>query len=364
MESMNDFLKEIDAALKPLDKGDLLEGTVIQVLADSVITDIHYAQDGVIYEAELSKKASAYVENEVLQLVVTGFSKEGTVILSEKKALRQFAISDLEAAKQDNKPVTVLLKSIAKGGFRVDVGGIEGYLPFSLYQSRFLENPDELLGTKTPVLIEKHDERGYVFTRLPLERAESEKKRRQFYSTHAKGDIVKGTLLAFNKGGVVVDVDGMRGFVPRSEISFSRATQAEDIIHQGDILTLVIREMSERDEKLILSLKDLQEDPWNQVSQVVEVGDIFEVFPQGENQFYLFYELSDGIQGALPKKDLPAEMKLSEEAHVVEVVAIDTAKKRIDLAYYYEVETYEDEESSSTVNLGAIFGDKLKDFKF
>jgi small subunit ribosomal protein S1 len=364
-ESMKDFMDVIDAALKPLDRGDLVEGTVISILSDSIITDIHYAQDGVVYESELDRVASRYTIGELLKLVVTGFTKEGNVVLSEKKALKQFGLAALDRAKELNEPVEVLLKSIAGGGFRVDIGGIEGYLPFSLFQARYLENPEKLVGTKASVLIEKQDQRGYVFTRLPIEKAEHEKKRRQFYQTHNKGDIVSGELVAFNRGGIVVEIQGMRGFVPRSEISYSRSVNAEDLMSVGDQLTLIIRELSERDEKLVLSLKDLQANPWSEVNNHIAVGDIFEVYPQGENQYYLFYELADGLNGALSKKDLPEYMKQSQDIHVVEVVAIDREKKRIDLAYYEEVETYESEdEEEATVNLGALFGDKLKDFKF
>ncbi len=364
MESMQDYMKEIDAALKPLERGDLVEGLIIQVSEDSIIADIQYAQDGVVYEAELNKKAKQYREGEKLQLVVTGFSKDGTVILSEKKALRQFGQAALDAAKADNKPVQLLLKSIAKGGFRVDIGGIEGYLPFSLYQSQFLKEPEALLGTTAEALIEKHDERGYVFTRLPIEKQLTEKKKQAFFQAHTKGESVQGKVVHFNRGGVVVEIDGMRGFMPRSEVGYSRSTKAEDILNEGDVITVVIRELNAREDKILVSLKDLQQDPWSQLSDYVTIGDVFEVYPINDNGLYLFYELADGIQGALPKKELPPEMKQSEEPHVVEVLAIDEQKRRIDLAYYYEVEQYESDEEEEPVNLGSLFGDKLKNLKF
>lgn len=363
LESMQDFMNEIDAALKPLERGDLVAGRVIQVSGDSVVADIQYAQDGVVYEAELKGRPSAYKTGDTLQLVVIGFSKDGTVILSEKKALRQFGQAALDAAEADKKPVEVLLKSIAKGGFRVDVGGIEGYLPFSLYQSQFLREPEALVGKTAEVLIERHDERGYVFTRLPIEKQLMEKQKQIFFNAHNKGDVVEGKVVAFNRGGVVVDIAGMRGFMPRSEVGYSRSTRAEDILSEGEIIKVVIRELSPREDKILVSLKDLQSDPWSRLSDYVAIGDVFEVYPNGDNGQYLFYELEDGIQGALPKKELPAEMKNSEEPHVVEVVAIDVQKRRIDLAYYYEVEAYEDEEEEAPVNLGSLFGDKLKNLK-
>lgn len=364
MESMQDFMKEIDDALKPLERGDLVEGVVIQVGADSIIADIKYAQDGVIYESELSKKANSYNEGDTLNLVVTGFTKEGSVLLSERKALKQFGQAALDAAKSESKPVQVLLKSIAKGGFRVDIGGIEGYLPFSLYQSQFLREPEVLVGTTTEVLIDRHDERGYVFTRLPLEKLILEKQKLAFSEKYAKGDSVTGKVQSFNRGGVVVEIDGMRGFMPRSEVSYSRTTKAEEILSEGEIITVIIREINVREDKIVVSLKDLQGDPWQRVSDYVALGDVFEVYPIGDNGIYLFYELADGIQGALQKKELPVEMKNSEEAHVVEVVSIDEQKRRIDLAYYFEVEHYESEEEQTPVNLGTLFGDKLKNLKF
>lgn len=364
MESMQDFMKEIEESLKPIERGDLVKGRVIQILSDSIVTDIHYAQDGVVYEAELSQKPHAYAIDDEVELVVIGFSKDGNVILSQKKAMRQFGQAALDQAESEDKPVNVLLKSIAKGGYRVDIGGIEGYLPFSLYQRQFLREPEALLGTQTAVMIERHDERGYVFTRLPLEKQEQDRLKQKFFNDHNKGDIVEGKVIGFNRGGVVVEINGMRGFMPRSEVGYSRQTKAEDILAEGDTIKVVIREMNMREDKLVVSLKDLEADPWTQISELIAIGDVFEVYPNGDNGQYLFYELESGIQGALVKKELPEEMKHSDAPHVVEVVAIDVQKRRIDLAYYYEVDQYEDEDASEPVNLGSIFGDKLKQLKF
>ncbi|MCK8061000.1 S1 RNA-binding domain-containing protein [Fusibacter sp. A1] len=365
-ETMEDFMDQINDSFKDLRRGDLVDARIIQVLGDSIITDISYVQDGVVYEQELVKKASEYKENETLKLIIIDFSKEGQVVLSETKAQRQFGQAILEDAVANNSTFEGEILKTAKGGFRISVSGVEGYLPFSLYQSRYLENPEELVGTKTLLKVEKNDNRGYVFTRLPIEKEIYDKVKRDFYQAHQKGDVVEGRLEGFNRGGVVVNVDGMRGFIPRSEVSYSRETKAEDLISEGDVLKLVIRELSERDEKLILSLKDLIEDPWSRIDEEVAVGDVFEVYPNGENQNFYFYELVEGIQGSLFKKDLPVEVKGTENAHVLEVVSIDKERKRIELSYYFEVDAYEEEEADeeNSNSIGNLFGDALKGLKF
>lgn len=364
---MQDFMDQIDQATRDIKRGDLLDGKVIQRGDDHIIADINYAQDGVIYQDELVKEVTDYAVGDAVKLIVIGFSKDGQVVLSESKAQRQYGKALLEEAAANGGYVEGKLKSIAKGGFRVDVFGVEGYLPFSLYQKQYLNDPESLIGTTTQLAIERSDERGYVFTRLPIERELYAKIKRDFYSTHGKGDMVKGKLSGFNRGGVVVDVDGMRGFIPRSEVSYSRQVKAEDILREDMVLNLIIRELSEKDEKLILSLKDALDDPWAEIDNEIAVGDVFDVSPIGQNQNLYFYELIDGIEGSLFKKQVPEDVVKANEVHSVEVVSIDRDRRRIELAYYYEVASYDEPEKTEDDNantLGNLFGDQLKKLKF
>lgn len=367
METMQDFMDQIDQATRDIKRGDLVDGKVIQLGDDCIIADINYAQDGVIYQDELVKEATQYAVEDAIKLIVIGFSADGQVVLSESKAQRQYGKALLEEAAENGSYVEGTLKSIAKGGFRVDVLGIVGYLPFSLYQKQYLNDPESLVGTTTQLAIERSDARGYVFTRLPIERELYAKIKRDFYSTHGKGDTVKGKLSGFNRGGVVVDVDGMRGFIPRSEVSYSRQVKAEDILRENMVLNLIIRELSEKEEKLILSLKDALDDPWVEINNEIALGDVFDVMPIGQNQNLYFYELIDGVEGSLYKKQVPEDVIKSNEAHSVEVVGIDRERRRIELAYYYEVANYDESEQSeedSDNTLGNLFGDQLKKIKF
>lgn len=365
LESMADFMDLIDQSLRSLERGDTLEGKVIQVIAEGLLCDIQYAQDGFVHEQELSQLPTDYAVGQVIKLVVVGFSKEGQVMLSEKHALKQHAQEAIERAIDDGATIEGLIKEAVKGGFRVDIGGITGYMPYSLYQKGYLENPEALIGQRLEMKIEKADERGYVFTRLPIEAELINKAKASFYQHHAVGETVVGKVLNFNRGGMVVDVEGMRCFVPRSEMSYSRTSKPEDLFKEGDSLKLVIREMKVNTDQVILSVKDLLKDPWDQIDDVIGLGDIFEMYPVHETAQFYFYELEDGIQGSMLKKDFPAEAKGIEGPHVLEVVSINKERKRIDLRYYFEVEMPQgDDDLEESVSIGSLFGDKLKGLKF
>ncbi len=366
METMQDFMDQIDASTQNLKRGDLVEGVVIQTGDDHIIADIKYAQDGVIYEDELVNTPTEYQQDDKVHLVVIGFSGEGQVVLSERKAQRSRGEAMLKDAVENGSFVEGTLKSLAKGGYRVDVCGIEGYLPFSLYQRDYLNDPSIHLGEKTQLAIEKSDNRGYVFTRMPIANKIFEENKAKFYAEHSVGDLVEGVQVAFNKGGVVVTVDGLRGFIPNSEVSYSRAVKPQDVIEKGARLSLVIRELHAEKNQLILSYKGTMQDPWQNIDDVLAVGDTFELQPVGQNQKLYFYELLEGIQGSLFKKQVPQEVVENGTDHCVSVVAIDKDRHRVELDYYYEIEESlaEDENTTAGSTLGDLFGEQLKKLKF
>ncbi len=368
METMQDFMNQIDATTKDLKRGDVVEGVVLQIGDDHIIADIKYAQDGVVYEDELVNAPAAYQQDNKVHLVVIGFSGEGQVVLSEKKAQRSRGEAMLKEAVENGSFVEGTLKSLAKGGYRVDVCGIEGYLPFSLYQRDYLNDPAVHLGEKTQLAIEKSDKRGYVFTRMPIANKIFEENKAKFYANYKVGDSVEGVQVAYNRGGVVVLVDGMRGFIPNSEVSYSRTVKPQDVIAEGARLNLIIRELNEEKNQLILSYKETMQDPWLTIEDEIEVGDTFELLPTGENQNLYFYELIEGVQGSLFKKQVPKEVIESGQNHCMAVVAIDKERHRITLDYYFEIEESVEQETRANDNkgstLGDLFGDKLKTLKF
>ncbi len=357
---MSDFMAEIDAATAKLSRGDLLEGKILQLASDYLIVDIGYYKDGVVYDDELLEMTSDYQLDVEIKLVVLGFKEDGQVILSETKAMAEFGAKILDEAEESGAMVEAKIVSIAKGGYKVSVSGISGYLPFSLYQKGFLENPEEHLGEKTMLKIERHDKRGYVFTRLAYDEKLTAERASAFLNEHAIGEVVSGKLVAFNKGGVVVDVDGMRGFIPRSEISYSRSAKAEDILNKGDILELLIREFDQKKNNLILSLKDTLIDPWQDIDSEIAVGDSFELMPEGENDNLYFYELIEGVRGSIYKDKLPADMQKMDVEHEVIVANINYKKRRVELDYNDNSYQYENDDSDMGNTLGALFGDKLK----
>ncbi len=363
---MQDFMDQIDASTKNLKRGDIVEGAVIQTGDDHIIADINYAQDGVVYEDELVNVPTEYQQDDKVHLVVIGFSGDGQVVLSEKKAQRSRGEAMLKDAVENGSFVEGTLKSLAKGGYRVDVCGIEGYLPFSLYQRDYLNDPSVHLGEKTQLAIERSDNRGYVFTRMPIANKIFEENKAKFYANHSVGDTVEGVQVAYNRGGVVVLVDGMRGFIPNSEVSYSRSLKPQDVIAEGARLTLVIRELNAEKEQLVLSYKGTMQDPWQTIDDELAVGDVFELKPVGQNQNMYFYELLDGIQGSLFKKQVPEDVVKNGQDHIVSVVAIDKNRHRVELDYYFEIEENlaEEDNANSGSTLGDLFADQLNKLKF
>ena len=301
-----DFIKAVDSTIKNFDDGDLVEGTVVKVDHDEVLVDIGYKTEGVIPSRELSIKKDVdpdevvEVGDPIEALVVTKEDKEGRLILSKKRAQYERAWGDIEKIKEADGVVEGTVIEAVKGGLIVDIG-LRGFLPASLVEMRRVRDLSPYIGQKIKAKIlelDKNRNNVVLSRRQYLEETQSEV-RETFLSQLKKGQIREGVVSSIVNFGAFVDLGGVDGLIHVSELSWKHIDHPSEVVKVGDKVTVEVLDVDLDRERISLSLKATQEDPWQRFARTHVPGQIVKGKVTKIVQFGVFISVEDGIRDGI-----------------------------------------------------------------
>ncbi|WP_230012735.1 S1 RNA-binding domain-containing protein, partial [Microbacterium sp. Bi128] len=245
-----DFLAAVDATIKYINNGDLVEGTVVKVDRDEVLLDIGYKTEGVIPSRELSIKHDVdpgdvvSVGDQVEALVLTKEDKEGRLILSKKRAQYERAWGDIEKVKEEDGVVTGTVIEVVKGGLILDIG-LRGFLPASLVEMRRVRDLAPYIGQQIEAKIielDKNRNNVVLSRRAWLEQTQSEV-RSTFLNKLEKGQVRPGVVSSIVNFGAFVDLGGVDGLVHVSELSWKHIDHPSEVVEVGQEVTVEVLEV-------------------------------------------------------------------------------------------------------------------------
>jgi len=341
-----DFLAEVEKTLKFFNDGDLIEGTVVKIDRDEVLLDVGYKTEGVIPSRELSIKHDVdpnevvTVGDPIEALVLQKEDKEGRLILSKKRAQYERAWGDVEKIKDADGVVTGTVIEVVKGGLIVDIG-LRGFLPASLIELRRVRDLTPYLGQEIEAKIlelDKNRNNVVLSRRALLEQSQSET-RSSFLTNLDKGQIRKGVVSSIVNFGAFVDLGGVDGLVHVSELSWKHIEHASEVVEVGQEVTVEVLEVDMDRERVSLSLKATQEDPWQLFARTHAIGQIAPGTVTKLVPFGAFVRVADGIEGLVHISELSdkhidlAEQVVSAGQQVfVKIIDIDLERRRISLS--------------------------------
>ena len=306
-----DFLAAVDATIKYFNDGDLVEGTVVKVDRDEVLLDIGYKTEGVIPSRELSIKHDinpddvVAVGDEVEALVLTKEDKEGRLILSKKRAQYERAWGDIEKVKEDDGVVTGTVIEVVKGGLILDIG-LRGFLPASLVEMRRVRDLAPYIGQQLEAKIielDKNRNNVVLSRRAWLEQTQSEV-RANFLQQLQKGQVRTGTVSSIVNFGAFVDLGGVDGLVHVSELSWKHIDHPSEVVEVGQEVTVEVLDVDMDRERVSLSLKATQEDPWQLFARTHALGQVVPGKVTKLVPFGAFVRVEDGIEGLVHISEL------------------------------------------------------------
>ncbi|MEY2472276.1 MAG: small subunit ribosomal protein [Actinomycetota bacterium] len=341
-----DLLAAMDATIVEFEDGDLVTGTVVKVDKDEVLLDIGFKSEGVIPSRELSIRHDVNpseivsLGQQVEALVLQKEDKEGRLVLSKKRAQYERAWGDIEKVKEADGVVVGPVIEVVKGGLILDIG-LRGFLPASLVELRRVRDLLPYVGkTLQAKIIELDKNRNNVVLSRRGWLEETQKEQREEFLFNLKpGEIRSGVVSSVVNFGAFVDLGGMDGLVHVSELSWKHVDHPGSVVTVGDEITVQVLEVDLDRERISLSLKATQQDPWQEFATAHKVGELVYGRVTKLVPFGAFVQVGEGIEGlvhisemAVHHVDLPDQVVSPGDELWVKIIDIDLQRRRISLS--------------------------------
>jgi small subunit ribosomal protein S1 len=323
--------------------GDLVKGKIVTVGKDAVFVDLGGKAEGQLEREQVSDKDGKLLVKvgDVVEARVMS-DAGGFLSLKTKLGRGPQASAELAQAAELGIPVEGLVTEVIKGGLSVDVAGVRGFCPASQIDNRFVEDLAPFVGQKLTFKISRYEPRNLVLSRRALLEEAAEKIAVETRKKLVPGVVLRGKVVGFKPFGAFVDIGGIEGMLHVSELGFSRVEKPEDVLQMGQEIDVAVLEIKpgEKGDRISLSLKALENDPWvDQIAKIKEgsrvTGKVTRLQPFGA-----FVELAPGVEGLVHISELGAGRRINHPKEVVSegqqveanVLSIDRDKRRISLS--------------------------------
>lgn len=333
------LLKKYDYTFK---KGEIVKGTVYGYDTAGVSVDIGAKNVALVplYEIGAPKGTSP---EEVLKkgeeyefLITQDADDDGRFLLSYKRVHMAYIWLELEKAKQNDETIAAPIIQIVKGGLIVDISGLQGFVPQGQIYSG---NPPAKVGDKLELKILTVDKKqnNLILSNKKVYESSIEESRKNVLSQVEKGQIVKGEVVRLTDFGVFVNVGGLDCLLPLSQLSWKWVEHPSDLLSVGQIIDAEIIDIDTKKNRISLSLKNLEPDPWENAAQELQEGMTTEGLITRIKNFGAFVEVKKGVEALLPQncvemyqKNYGKELKAGDNIKV-KIIKFNFKDRRISL---------------------------------
>ncbi len=340
------FAEAIDGTLVDVEDGQIDNGRVVKIDKDEVLLDIGYKSEGVIPSRELSIRNDVNpfevvkLGEELEALVLQKEDKEGRLVLSKKRAQYERAWGTIEKKKENNEVVEGPVIEVVKGGLIIDIG-LRGFLPTSLVELRRVRDLAPYVGKVVQAKIielDKNRNNVVLSRRAYLEETQKEA-RDEFLANLRPGEVRRGVVSSVVSFGAFVDLGGMDGLIHVSELSWKHVDHPGSVVQVGDEVTVQVLDVDFDRERISLSLKATQQDPWQEFASTHRVGELVYGRVTKLVPFGSFVQVGEGIEGLVHISemsahhvDAPEQVVTPGEELWVKIIDLDTQRRRISLS--------------------------------
>lgn len=332
-----EFAKLLEESFNRLNK-EIITGTVVKVTDREAFIDFGWKSEGVVPLKELGYKPK--IGEKIDVCVVEPETEDGYALLSVNCAKSIKEWQKLADEIERKRIVKGKIKQRVRGGYKVKLEeGITVFLPMSQVDIMPVTKPDDWLDKEieAEVLSIDRKRKSIVISRRKLLEEERARKRKETLKKLKEGDIVEGTVKNIVDFGIFVDVEGVDGLVHKSDISWSNLKTPFDVAKIGDKIRVKIKKIEKDKERLVLSLKETTEDPWEKIEDTIKKGEPIEGVVAKEDKKGIWVELPGDIAGFVPASTLPKGKKLKYHHKYKFIVDdIDKEKRRVLLKWQEE----------------------------
>jgi small subunit ribosomal protein S1 len=342
-ETFADLFHDKPASRKSLQPGNRVEATIVGISGDNIFLDVGQKSEGILNAAELRNQEGELTVaiGDRVQVFFLA-ARSGEMVFTSRLGSGQTSSRELEEAFLSGIPVEGRVTGEVKGGFSVTVAGQRGFCPYSQMDIRKVEQPEDYLEKTFAFKIIEYSGQGrnVILSARAVQEEQRQQEREQLKETLSEGMLVKGTVTSIRDFGAFVDIGGVDGLIPISELAWGQTDKVEDVLHRGQQVEVIIKRLDWGNNKISLSLRDTMENPWDNAETRYLVGSIHRGRVSRLTAFGAFLTLEPGIDGLLHISKLGAGRRIHHPREVVElgqeltvkIESLDPQQKRIALA--------------------------------
>ena len=339
------FEQMLEESLKTIRNGEVVEGTVIDVKPDEIILNIGYKSDGIITRNEYTNDNNVdlttvvSVGDTMEAKVLKVNDGEGQVLLTYKRLAAEKGSERLKEAFENGEVLTGTVSQVLDGGLSVVLDETRIFIPASLVSDTYERDLGKYKDQEIQFVLTEFNprRRRIIGDRKQLIVAEKKKLQEELFARIAVGDVVEGTVKNVTDFGAFIDLGGADGLLHISEMSWGRVENPKKVFKVGETVKVLIKDIN--GDKIALSLKFPEENPWLNAADKYAVGNVVEGCVARMTDFGAFVELEPGVDALLHVSQISREhvekpsdaLKIGQEI-TAKVVDFNEEDKKISLS--------------------------------
>ncbi|MGI5898159.1 MAG: 30S ribosomal protein S1 [Candidatus Dojkabacteria bacterium] len=360
---IDSFLSDKDNQVKTFNKGDIVEGEVVDVREGMVIVDIGYKSEGIVAGRELKSDTLDWRDlkngDKILVYVVKPEDDEGQLILSIRRTQQASAWITLEKAKKDNDIVETTVVEANNGGLIVEIGkDVRGFIPTSQLDasrvylngvrqvgkdisSKVQKRLNSLVGDKiqTRIIELDREKNRIILSEKMVTQSRDLEQREKTLNKVKEGDVLEGTVSGITPFGIFVNAEGLEGLVHLSELSWDKVEDIGSIYGVGSKVNVMVIGVSDGGKRVAYSIKRLLKDPWAEAIAKYQIGDVVKGKIQKVVPYGAFVRIGDGLNGLIHISELsdklvkdPADIVSVGDDVDVKILSISSTERHLGLS--------------------------------
>jgi small subunit ribosomal protein S1 len=344
---------EESLAASQIERGDIVQGTILAVDQHGLIVDVSWKHDGIVSRTDIERMGmmlTDFVVDEQIDVAVVRLDDaEGNLVLSASQAKQNEDWKLAEVLQDEDAVHTGAITAANKGGLIMPFGNLRGFIPAShvvdlprgLNEDDRVNYLDNLVGEEISVKVIEvnRKRRRLVFSQRLAERENRQARKEELLERLEEGDTRKGVVSGLCDFGAFVDLGGADGLIHISELAWHRVNHPEEVVTVGEKVEVYILHLDDNGKRIGLSLKRLQANPWDIVEETYHIGQLVEGTVSRIEAFGAFVSMEPGIEALLHISQLsqsevvdPREMLYEGQRVLTRIISIETNKQRLGLS--------------------------------
>ena len=334
-----------DNSIKAFTDGEIVKGVVVDVNRDEVMIDIGFKSEGYIPASEFDvgqdDLPAVQAGDEIDVYIVRREDSEGQIVLSKKIADQTLIWDEIATAHESGTPVKGRITERIKGGLRVNVGSLRGFLPASQVELRPIQNLEQYVGQTLDMKVISLSKRRHniVLSRRAWLETELLQKRSEVLNTLEVGQLINGVVKNITAFGAFVDLGGVDGLLHKTDMAWKRIHHPSDVVSVGEEIEVQVIGINQENEKISLGLKQKTPDPWADIEGKYPVGANVRGVVVNIVNYGAFLQLEEGVEGLIHVSEMAwtrrnvAPSRIVNKGDEIEAVVLEISRedKRISL---------------------------------